>query len=276
MQRRWISLLLPVLVLSLVVPVAAQDDEDQRTVEFENISFTYDASLAEGVVAELISSPAFPEGEEDSVPYWARIPGHTQFLFTDYIILQGEALHEPQINIYPVEEFEQWSEDEYGAQAQLEQLQDILAAEEPDFADYALADTSSEDNLPFLPLFNAAQVMRLQPQVITFDGGRGIRYLAYYSQSLNVIEDGDIFYTFQGISDDGEIYVSMLFPVFTGVLPTRGSTDYEELDYDAFAEEYELYLEDTAEQIQNQSTDAFTPPLTTLDAVVESLKIESE
>jgi len=82
-----------------------------------------------------------------------------------------------------------------------------------------IAPVSGKLALPFLPWLNSAQVFCAQPQYVEFNGGKGIRYLTAFSQGVDPLLDSNIFYTFQGLSDDGEIYFSAVFPVRTGIFP---------------------------------------------------------
>lgn len=44
------------------------------------------------------------------------------------------------------------------------------------------------------------------------DGG-GIRYLTQFGQAAGLITNPELFYTFQGLTDDGAYYVAAVFPV---------------------------------------------------------------
>jgi hypothetical protein len=133
-----------------------------------------------------------------------------------------------------------------------------------------VANTNGENDLPYLPLANAAQVFRAQPTYLEFQNGAGVRYLAYYSQSVNPIVEGDIFYTFQGLSDDGSTYISVNFPLLTGVFPDNTPNDFNYADFEA---NYEDFLQDSLAALDGQDESAFSPTLAELDAIIQSLVV---
>jgi hypothetical protein len=76
-----------------------------------------------------------------------------------------------------------------------------------------------------------------------------------------------VFYTFQGLSDDGRFYVAAFFPVRTGVFPTEPPEGLAVPDPN--------YLTTLTEQVRllnGQPGEAMTPPLAELDAWVASLR----
>jgi hypothetical protein len=128
--------------------------------------------------------------------------------------------------------------------------------------------------LPFLPWTNAKQALCAQPKVVEFAGGKGIRYLAYYAQDPSPALDSKIFYTFQGISDDGQFYVAAFFPVQTGIFPTQppACPQCGDPTYDPFVE-WAAVLNEQLSQLNAQAEDDFSPSLLMLDELVKSITI---
>ena len=114
--------------------------------------------------------------------------------------------------------------------------------------------------LPFLPWINMRQSFCAQPQIVEFDGGKGIRYLSYYAQDPSPVLDGRVFYTFQGITDDGAFYISALFPVQTGIFPTQPlpCEACADPNYNPLPEWMALVTTQVA-QLNVQTATAFTP-----------------
>jgi hypothetical protein len=128
------------------------------------------------------------------------------------------------------------------------------------------------DEIPVLPVFNAAQDVRAKTQYIAFQNGEGIRFIAHYSQALNPITSGDIIYTFQGLTYDGKYYISLIMPVTLLGLPVNGD-DVVGDDYDAFANNFTTYLANTVQSINDADGNNFTPTLDQLDTLVNSLTV---
>jgi hypothetical protein len=244
-----------------VTPVAVPTEIVQQVqVNHEGIQFTFDALLADSV-----SVAAYPAADDDvQLPS----PAHMEFTFDGY--REGDYLHYapmPRIDIFTIEDFGPYPD----FITQLDELSRLLA-ERPDLNRYVTANTVDTlvDSLPFLPLIPAAQVFRVKPEYIQVAGIEGIRYLAYYSQGMNPIVEGEVFYTFQGITDDGQHYVSVILPVNTGVLPTEIPAS---VDPDSFAAEYQQYLMDIVGSIVPAQPESFTPALSTLDALAQSITV---
>ena len=83
-----------------------------------------------------------------------------------------------------------------------------------------------------------------------------------------------MFYTFQGITDDGQFYVSALFPVETGIFPNEAPACPKcgDANYDPFAE-WTTVLAEQLLQLNALSEESFVPSLTVLDDVVRSVRI---
>lgn len=259
------------LVLALALPALAQTE----TQEFDDdqITFSYDSTLATGIETETQENIPMV----DEVPYWGATPAYTSYIFADYPGLD-EFFMLPVISIYSTTDFADFTVaasgdvDAYGLGTELDALLALLE-DEPDLSEFAeTADTNGQVSLPLIPLFNAAQVLRIQPEYIEFQNGRGIRYVTYYSQAVDVITDLQLFYTFQGVTDDGETYISAIFPVKSGILPEE--VDYSTLDYDALAENYMPYLDETLASLNNQDEESYSPSLESLDSVIESLEVK--
>ena len=81
----------------------------------------------------------------------------------------------------------------------------------------------------------------------------------------------ELFYTFQGFTNDGSYYVAAFFPLTTAALPDKIEVE----DWDAFHANYDTYLSETTAVLDQLHAKEFTPDLTILDAVITSLRVES-
>jgi hypothetical protein len=262
-------LTLVILAALFTVSVAAQDPEVAEYNE-NGVSFTYEPSLASDI--EVINQEDVPM--EEGMPYWAATPAYLQLNFVDYPELESFFMA-PTLNVYNTADFAAFTidgQETLTLQGQLDALNSLLSDQSDLSAFSEVATTSGGSDLPFVPLFNAAQVLRIQPQYLEFQNGRGIRYLTYYSQSVDPITDYQLFYTFQGVTNDGSKYVSAIFPVTSGQLPDE--IDYGSFDYDAFAEVYETYLSEILTTLNGLPEDRFNPSLAALDALVASINVE--
>src|SRR5690606_37212867 len=64
-----------------------------------------------------------------------------------------------------------------------------------------------------LPPFNAGLVIDAQPTKVDFQNGSGIRAIQQYHQAPVPITNDYLIYTYQGITQDGKYYVSIVAPI---------------------------------------------------------------
>lgn len=213
------------------------------------IGVTVDRWLQVKIVCE--QRPAQTEDE------FMRVPAHTRLQLSGYPV--APAFHEAQINVYPVEAYRDLSPE---AATQIDQLQDLLQS----------MPERAEQPFPFLPVWNAAQMITTQYDYLQFVNGQGIRFLAQYGQAAWPINNEDLFYTFQGLTTDGAYYISAVLPVTHPGLPPDGDAYIGE-DFDAFIETYAEYLDDVEQQLEDSASKSFHPRLTAIDALVESMSV---
>ena len=235
-----IGLILAFATLACGGQVKAVPPTSGIPVSYQGISFIIPTTLANATTQDAV--PA-----SQGLVMW---PEHIQFTLEEYPL--KDKAFEPQISVFPVAEYAQMSNE---AEAMIAALQSLVA----------LQQVSSSDVLPFLPEPRAQQMLHAQEKFITFENGNGIRYITEYSQAAFPNISGDMFYTFQGLTDDGKYYVSIRLPIelpqLTGVLVPEN------------ADQYPGYLTSTIELL-NHKDNAFTPSLEVLDVLVQSLQVQ--
>ena len=222
-------------------------------VIYEGISFSYDANIADSV------NPAIIQGQnlgEDFMP-GETYPTHFDFTFNGYAV--RDHFHTPRILIFPVEDYRAISA---SATEQIERLQNALI-DRPG--------GSSMSKLPFLPIWNAAQIFSAQVSYFDFQNGSGVRYLTMYGQGLSPVDNQNLFYTFQGMTDDQQYYLSAVLPVTHPELPEDGSSEVG--DWIAFEQNWELYIIETMRFLGEQAEGSYQPRLDQLDAMMRSFNI---
>lgn len=245
------------LVEETVIPAALVPDQ---------VAFDYEAvsTAAHGMLI-----PPTPY-DPDVPPALNGEPQHVAFFFepvetTDYL-----NPHQMQLRIYPIDEYEaiyEGTEMEGEIAARVAALQALL--------DNRPAGAEIEE-LPVLPDQGAPQVLHARVAYLDFGGGAtkagvgpagaGVRFVTFYSHVADPLTNDQIFYTFQGLTDDGRFWISFFADVTTPALPDT----YEDADTDAATEDYEAYLAETLAALESAT---FTPQLSTLDTVLLSLQI---
>jgi WD40 repeat protein len=243
---------------------------DEKTIVFEGISFTFPSSLAEDAAAQNIPAFVDPSGF-----IYDDIPEHVRFDFSNpYTVREPfadfqsgwvpwmkhqnpESLEiRAQIFIFPILEYADISS---LAGEQIEALKSLLD-------DNALP---ARGKLPVLPTINGVQDLRGQMASLEFQGGRGLRFIARYSQEAAPVVNPVVFYTFQGLTDDGSLYVAAFFPLYVSLLPDKIQIE----DWDAFSLGYQDYMADITSKLESLTPTDFEPNLETIDNVIRSMTI---
>jgi hypothetical protein len=209
----------------------------------------------------------FPCNDDESVsPPWGMTPSHVQLKLEGYL-LQGK-FHEPQIYVYP-------------AQAYAEIVP--LAFESVQRLNNILGNTGApinEEQLPAIPLFNAQQVFASNIQVISFQNGQGVRFLTEYAQYAASANNQDLFYHFQGLTNDGAYYIIAILPINNPFLAETSdggaALPPQSVPYPYFADpnaDMQLYYKSVTDVLNVTPSQEFTPTISQLDLLIQSIKI---
>lgn len=236
---------------------------ERQTLDEAGIALDLASPLAQDVTVE--TAPAFEEAPHPGPRYLAQ-PAHTVLHLQGYPASGNYRL--PQIAIYPVEAYTRLTLD---AERAVAHLQALLSPEsDPPYG---------AEGMPYLPAPNAVRILQAKTQRLAFQNGEGIRYVAQYAQDISPVVSSSLFYTYQGLTADGQFWVSATLPVTSDALPHDIPAAQQE-GFDSFAynfdpTSYETYLAERQALVDGQPDDAFTPDLATLDALVQSLDLSA-
>jgi hypothetical protein len=225
-------------------------------ISFENVSFFIPEGLASGANPE--SVPAIGEG---SGAPWETAPAHVKIALISYQ-LQGK-FHEAAMYIYPADEYEQVNPN---AAEQIDRIQKILAGS-----------TMLKETLPTIPWFNAEPLIAAHIQMIPFQSGRGIRWLTQYAQYFAPINNNELFYHFEGLTRDNKYYIIAVLPVTASILPEDEKPDAPipqggvPIPTDIGVNN--IYYISITERLNSLALDAYTPSLSRLDTLIQSILV---
>jgi hypothetical protein len=250
------------------------------TVFGQTISISYETNLTTST--EFATIPAMEPSDQILFSDWHPTYANIRFLgFSAGDAYQLPFIDPenniPQILVFQTKDFPGYGDDNpQGFVNQLQSLSELLkTGVGSDRCGEPLSDYDSA--LPFLPWVNMKQSFCARPQIVEFAGGKGIRYVTYYAQSPEPVLEGRVFYTFQGLTNDGAIYISALFPVETGIFPNEPfpCPKCGDPNYNPFPE-WNALLTDQLSQLNAQPDIDFTPSLATLDEVVKSINFKPQ
>jgi hypothetical protein len=244
---------------SLTTPVSAETatQTEGTPISFEGVSFTLPKGMAGGANTDKMTAV-----ESNTDAPWDIAPTHLRFTLTEYQ-LQAK-FHEPRIFVYPAGEYAQINPN---AAEQLDRLRKILAGA-----------TALHETLPTVPFFNAAPVLSAQIKIIPFqNGGGGIRLLTQYAQYAAPINNHELFYHFQGLSSDGNYYAIAILPITAPILPDdenpEATVPEDGIPIPTDVGPNDVYYFSVTEKLNSLSSDAYTPSLNTLDALIQSITV---
>jgi len=230
-------------------------------VSVDPLSILLSPALASGVRGDQV-----PRAAGQDLPYWELTPGHTVLTLEEYL-LQGK-FHEPQIYVYPAMAY---AELVPGAFESMHRLRNVMNPVGP----------ITTDQLPAVPFFNAAQVFASNIQAIPFQNGSGIRFLTEYAQYPAPVNNHELFYHFGGFTSDGEYYIVAILPITAPVLAETSATAAPlpagGIQYPILADPnpatLQKYYEDVANLLSATPNEAFTPTISHLDALIQSMRV---
>ena len=139
-----------------------------------------------------------------------------------------------------------------------------------------MPDSATADEMPVVPFFNAQQLFASNIQAISFQNGSGIRFLTENGQYPAPANNHELFYHLQGFSDVGDSYIVAIFPI---TVPGLNETSDPASAIDGVAypnmgdanADWKGYYGAATNLLDATSPDAFTPSISQLDALIQSI-----
>jgi hypothetical protein len=216
------------------------------------VEFCYPEAYSNGFMQ--VSVPENPPSAD--LPIWGVNPDMIEITLTGYPVVNE--YQEPIVRIYPVADF-------VALEPRIQTLVDELGA-------LLVSGATNPASIPFVPIFNAAQMMQAQVTYLDFRNGQGVRFITQYSQGAIPISNDSAFYAFIGLTDDGAYLISATMPITHPLFYPDMLTEPPE-GWQTFAENLETYLSDMETDLLTQPADSFFPHLTPLDEMMASFLI---
>jgi hypothetical protein len=230
-------------------------------ITFGSVSLVIPPGLATGLTGEVI-----PAATGDNVAPWEIAPEHIQLTLDGYTL--QDKFHQPRLFLYPAEAYAALDE---GVANNLAFIKGVCCR---------VGNTPDPTSLPHIPFFNAGQVFASNIQILPFQNGSGVRFLTEYAQYFATITNTDLFYHYQGLTEDEQYYIIAILPITAPLLAAdanpestvpAGGVPHPSFD-DPNADWAGYYTNITA-LLTTTSPDLFTPTLAQLDALIRSIQI---
>ncbi len=213
---------------------------------YQGVSFSYINGVVSGAVPEEV--PAQTEG-----PF--SHPAFLEFMLDGYPMPGG--YFDPQVRVFPVAEYR--AVNEYAGES-IDALQTLIDTQPAD-----------PDSIPVPDFGGAAQFIGCQKEYLAFQNGSGVRYVTQWGQAAYPIGFPQMFYSFQGLTEDGAYYVHVVFSVGHPSLPDAESVTMDENFYN----NYQTYTAEKEAELDAQAPASFQPSLLLLDQLVSSIRVDA-
>lgn len=268
-----------------------------KSASHAGVSFTYDASLASEVKAE-VARPV-DCGKPGDV-----LPTHVAFTLAGYPKPhESPFMQPPEIQIFPVAEYRRAlaaCEKEMAAvtippvsyyvsdfDAEIRTLKALNAERPGPRALGAWLRRKSRGRaylrgrMPLVPMYDVGEALRAKVSYMDFRNGSGVAFVAQYTIEDTLISNQALAYVFQGLTRDGQYYVSAAFPVAAPFLPSdytqaeaeRLGLNQTVLNGTRLERRYRDYLARTARRLEALPPGDYRPGLGLLNDLLRSLDV---
>ncbi len=221
------------------------------SISYQNVTLTLPGSLGTGTTNSTSTSAEFPYIN----PSLGDMPEHIQLEITGYPILG--TLLPPQIMLFPAAQYAGYSD--YTRQ--------LIGA---------LQTTQYYDGQP-LPAGLPDGAFNAHVGSVQFAGGHGIRYLTQFDQAPLPVNNRELIYFFHGLTDTGNYYVEAVLPVQAAFLaPDENPGSPLPANGIPFSmDNLDTYFQQVADKLNATPPDDFTPSLSALDALIQSIQVSA-
>jgi hypothetical protein len=220
------------------------------SISFNNVSFVIPQGLANGTTNSTTTDIELPYIN----PSIGAMPQHIRVVFNGYSI-HGTLL-DPQIAVFKSAEYAQYTDLTQQIISTLHNLQYVQGQPLP-------------QGLPVGP-FNA------QVKAIDFTNGHGLRYLTQFDEAPLPVNNHELIYYYQGLTTDGQYYVQVILPLQAPFLPPdenpNSSLPASGIPFNA--DQLQSYFSAVTQRLNTTTPDQFSPPLTALDELIQSIEIK--
>lgn len=236
---------------SQAIPIAEaqQLTPDGTPVDTAEISFFIPNGVANDATSTLTTAVEYPYINPGS----GDMPQHVTVNLNLYAVTEN--IHQPQVLVFRASEYSQYSELTASIISQLQSLQYV-------------------DGQP-LPKELSAD-FSAQIHAVNFKNGHGVRYLTQVFQNFNTVNNQELFYYYQGITNDGQYFVQAVLPINASYL-VADSNPNSPLPADGIPfnmDDFSGYLNTVNQKLNSTDTFNFNPYLDALDEMIESIQVK--
>lgn len=272
-----------VLGMALLPLIPATADDKPAKFQFESLTLNVPESWLKHADPKVIPAAPLYNAEDtarlkadpkaDLKPDYTNMPEHIAVGFGKLPFYKGKDFEfAPEITTHSVDAYSRIFDPEQKPSPSLLSNVALIRKLSEKSGDY-----KSGSPLPFVPFIDASQQVTIGFKPLSFTNGKGFRFVTQYGFEAGLINQSQLVYIFQGITDDGKTYVLATFPVSLKGLPKADDKKHLGFDTSNYAD-FELkqkeYFQKASEWLI-KNADQMTPSLATLDVVMSSISAAS-
>jgi hypothetical protein len=219
--------------------------------QYENVSLTIPSDLGTGAAATKTNDVELPFINPSNGP----MPQHTVLEINDYPLPRSS-----RIIIIKAAEYAAYSEN----------TQKIIAT---------LQSTQYQTGQP-LPHELSVGPFNAKAQSLSFKNGHGLRYITEILMAVMPVSNDQVFYYYQGLTNDGTYFISARLPISAPFLSSDSNPD-SPLPVDGIpfpnssnAQDFDSYYAAVTGKLNAADAGIFQPSLSSLDALIQSITIQ--
>ena len=234
------------VILTGVLSIAALASDVTKVAPIEKLQCSMDSSALFKKSKQLFVKKSINHADEP--PFMNGEPNHLRIQFDNDKLSDYVDYLQRQLLVYPIDSYAQLF---HGKEKQA--FDKVIPALKK-ISQTHPATVSPE--ISCLPTAEAAQLFRSQIKYLKFKNGAGVAFVTRYAQDITPTKNGDLFYTYQGITDDGKYYVALYYPVNAPGLPANAP------------------IKKSTAYLDKLERNKFKPDLDQVDKLIQSISIK--
>ena len=115
-----------------------------------------------------------------------------------------------------------------------------------------------------MPYYDAEQEILVKVNHLPFQSGKGIAFITQYTMEPSMINNEELKYFYEGITDDGNYYILAELPISVSFLPSSSDGEFEGYKFcypynEDSIKEYEKYITKVEKRLENLPQNEFEP-----------------
>lgn len=243
--------------------------DNQTRFTFQGISFNCDSQIGSKIeVTDYSNSPLIDETHKPDYVH----PSYLSFKLKNESEKQAnQTVYVNEISVYPIEEYSRMysinNSRKRGFDEDVEFLKRTLFGNQAHSRKYNRFLSATDGQFGF----------KSHLKYISFKNGKGVGFVTQVQIEVTIVNNEELGWVFEGITNDGKYYVRATFPIRANFLPDKVTEEYEGYsiaDYSRLSERNEQYLSLIKRRLDSLPSNQYHPNIENLVNIISSLEIK--